>query len=394
MEGLNKDSYERVHEIVKEIFEAMKDQRDINTCKKLLVFLQDDDHLNESFLERMTSEELFMQYYRIRKKRDKEIDVQRLVDELNVRKKRKQYLRKLCITISSIAASVIVFFLWQFLSVDTDEISGEIRSGQEWSCEKPTLILSDGSKLELQGEADKLLDGMDGIKDIDQNRVTYEVSDSINDSVEYNMLIVPSGYTYNVELVDGSEVVLNAGSRLRYPVSGRRGEREVELNGEAYFKIAKSSRPFIVKVADSFVEVYGTEFNVNSDREGDVEVVLVEGRVGFKTEGGNEIILKPNQKCDYHAENGETSVSEVDTREYVAWLNNEFSYEQVPLDYFLKKVSAWYGVHFKYDKKRLEMVKFYVSTKRDIALSDLLLLIEKSTNLEFVRESEYEFTIK
>ncbi|MCQ4872316.1 FecR family protein [Butyricimonas paravirosa] len=394
MEGLKKDSYERVHEIVEEIFEAIKDQRDINTCKKLLDFLQDGDLSDEIFLERMTSEELFMQYDKMRKNRDKEADVQRLVDELNARKKRKLYLRKLRITISSIAASVIIFFMWQFLAVNSDKIPGEILSEQELYCEKPTLILSDGSKLELQGVADKLPDGLDGIRNIDQNSVTYDASDSVGKSVEYNTLIIPSGYTYNVEFVDGTEVVLNAGSRLRYPVTGGGDVREVELNGEAYFKVAKSSRPFIVKMADSFVKVYGTEFNVNNDWEGDVEVVLVEGRVGFKPEGGNEIILKSNQKCDYNSENGETSVNEVNAREYVAWLNNEFSYEQVPLDYFLKKVSAWYGVHFKYDKKRLEMIKFYVSTKRDIALSDLLLLIEKSTNLEFVRESENEFVIK
>lgn len=106
------------------------------------------------------------------------------------------------------------------------------------------------------------------------------------------------------------------------------------------------------------------------------------------------IMLKPNQKCDYNSENREASVSDVDIREYVAWINDEFDYEQVPLDYFLKKVSAWYGVHFSYDKSKIEMIKFYVSTKRDIALSDLLLLIEKSTNLEFVRESEFKYTIK
>lgn len=161
-----------------------------------------------------------MQYDKMRKNRDKEADVQRLVDELNARKKRKLYLRKLRITISSIAASVIIFFMWQFLAVNSDKIPGEILSEQELYCEKPTLILSDGSKLELQGVADKLPDGLDGIRNIDQNSVTYDASDSVGKSVEYNTLIIPSGYTYNVEFVDGTEVVLNAGSRLRYPVTG------------------------------------------------------------------------------------------------------------------------------------------------------------------------------
>lgn len=56
--------------------------------------------------------------------------------------------------------------------------------------------------------------------------------------------------------------------------------REVELDGEAFFKVTKSNHPFIVKTGKSFVKVYGTEFNVNNDPAGDVEVVLVNGSVG------------------------------------------------------------------------------------------------------------------
>ena len=394
MEELNKNRYKCAHEIVEEILQAIKNQRDISTCKKLLDFLQDDVPDNE-FLDRIVSEELFLQYYGKLRKRDKESDARRLVDELNVRTMKKLRLRKLRITISSIAASVvmIVCCMWQFVTVNTEKIPEGRLPEQEFSCDKPTLILSNGLKLELQGEANQLPDGLDGIRNIDQNRVTYEGRDSVQELI-YNTLIVPAGYTYNVELIDGSEVILNAGSRLRYPVAGNGEIREVELNGEAYFKVTKSSLPFIVKMSDSFVKVYGTEFNANNDGEGDIEVVLVKGRVGFKPECGDEVMLKPNQKCDYNSENREASVSDVDIREYVAWINDEFDYEQVPLDYFLKKVSAWYGVHFSYDKSKIEMIKFYVSTKRDIALSDLLLLIEKSTNLEFVRESEFKYTIK
>ena len=250
MEELNKNRYKCAHEIVEEILQAIKNQRDISTCKKLLDFLQDDVPD---------------------------------IDELNVRKMKKLRLRKLRITISSIAASVvmIVCCMWQFVTVNTEKIPEGRLPEQEFSCDKPTLILSNGLKLELQGEANQLPDGLDGIRNIDQNRVTYEGRDSVQELI-YNTLIVPAGYTYNVELIDGSEVILNAGSRLRYPVAGNGEIREVELNGEAYFKVTKSSLPFIVKMSDSFVKVYGTEFNANNDGEGDIEVVLVKGRVGFK----------------------------------------------------------------------------------------------------------------
>lgn len=221
MEELNKNRYKCAHEIVEEILQAIKNQRDISTCKKLLDFLQDDVPDNE-FLDRIVSEELFLQYYGKLRKRDKESDARRLVDELNVRKMKKLRLRKLRITISSIAASVvmIVCCMWQFVTVNTEKIPEGRLPEQEFSCDKPTLILSNGLKLELQGEANQLPDGLDGIRNIDQNRVTYEGRDSVQELI-YNTLIVPAGYTYNVELIDGSEVILNAGSRLRYPVAGK-----------------------------------------------------------------------------------------------------------------------------------------------------------------------------
>ena len=78
--------------------------------------------------------------------------------------------------------------------------------------------------------------------------------------------------------------------------------REVELDGEAFFKVTKSNHPFIVKTGKSFVKVYGTEFNVNNDPAGDVEVVLVNGSVGFNTDNGQELMLCPNQKCEYNSD--------------------------------------------------------------------------------------------
>ncbi len=392
MEELNESRYEKIHEIVEEVLEAMKDKRDMASCERLLDFLQ-DDALDREFLERMASGELFMQYHEKRAARDKEQDVQRLVESLKDRKKKKENARRLLKRISSMAAAVVVlgFCVWQFMDDKTDRPAKIEQPGQHG---KPTLVLNNGLKLELQEAGNELPDERHGIEKVTRERVVYRKAVGANEGVEYNTLIVPAGYSYSVELADGSVVTLNAGSRLKYPVAGISGDREVELDGEAYFKVAKSVHPFIVKMGDTFVKVYGTEFNASKDMEGDIEVVLVEGSVGFHAEAGKEVMLEPNQKCAYNPAGGEVSVSNVDVRGYVAWMNNEFNYEQVPLDYFLKKIAVWYGVQFKYDKAKLETIKFYVSTKRDVPLSDLILLIEKSTNLNFIRESDKVFIIK
>lgn len=392
MKELDKSRYERIHEIVEEVLEAMKDKRDMASCEKLLDFLQDDAPDRE-FLERMASGELFMRYHEKRAARDKRQDVQRLVESLKDRKKKKENTRRWLKRISSVAAAVVVlgFCVWQFMDDGTDRSVDMEQFGQHG---KPVLVLNNGLKLELQEAGNELPGGRHGIEKVTRERLVYRGAVGANEEVEYNTLIVPAGYSYSVELADGSVVTLNAGSRLKYPVAGISGEREVELDGEAYFKVAKSVHPFIVKMGNAFVKVYGTEFNASKDLEGDIEVVLVEGSVGFHAEAGKEVMMEPNQKCDYNPAGGEVRVSNVDVRGYVAWVNNEFNYEQVSLDYFLKKIAVWYGVQFKYDKAKLEPIEFYVSTKRDVPLSDLILLIEKSTSLNFIRESDKVFIIK
>lgn len=392
MEELDKSRYEKIHEIVEEMLGAMKEQRDIASCEKLLDFLQDDVPDRE-FLERMASEELFMQYREKRVARDKQQDVQRLMESLQDRKKKKIYARRLLKRISSVAAAVVVlgFCVWQFMDYKTDRPSKVEQFGQYG---KPILVLNNGLELELQEADNKLIDEYHEIEKVVSDRVVYRKEAGTKEKMEYNMLIVPAGYSYSVELADGSVVTVNAGSRLKYPVAGGNGCREVELDGEAYFKVTKSEYPFIVKMGDAYVKVYGTEFNASKDAGGDIEVVLVKGSVGFRVKEGKEVMLEPSQKCDYNPTGGEVCVSNVDVRGYIAWMNNEFNYEQVPLDYFLKKIAAWYGVQFKYDKAKLEMIKFYVSTKRDVPLSDLFLLIEKSTNLNFIQESDKVFIIK
>lgn len=386
-------AYKKIHEIAEEIQTAIKERRGIVSCKKLLDFLQ-ADLPEEEFLERITSEELFFRYRQMRMVRDREKDVERLIKILNVSKRKEQKRRKFYLRISSVAAAVIVlgFGLWYSEIYRNDRTKRWDRTVTVLQVEKPTLVLSDGSKVVLQEFPDKLPDGQSGIKEITSDRLIYE--QTREKAVEYNTLVVPAGYYYSVKLADGSEITLNAGSRLKYMATGMRGIREVELDGEAYFKVTPSSDPFYVRMGRSSVKVYGTEFNAYSDQAGDIEVVLVKGSVGFQTAEGREVMLEPNQKCDYHPKDGKTEVSDVNISSYVSWMRNEFNYDRVPLDYFLEKVSAWYGVRFQYDREKLKTIEFYVSAKRDMPLSDLLLLIKKGTDLTFVRESDQVFTIK
>jgi transmembrane sensor len=126
--------------------------------------------------------------------------------------------------------------------------------------------------------------------------------------VSYNELIVPMGSRAQFKLSDGTAVTLNAGSRLKYDNNFGIKDRVVELEGEAYFKIATDKeRPFMVKTTHINVLATGTAFNVKAySDDKTIETTLVEGSVSIEEvcdkSNTNVRILKPNQKLTFFKE--------------------------------------------------------------------------------------------
>jgi ferric-dicitrate binding protein FerR (iron transport regulator) len=121
-----------------------------------------------------------------------------------------------------------------------------------------------------------------------------------------NEIIVPKGQRSQVILSDGTKVWVNAGSKLRFPNQFENKVREVWLDGEGYFEVAKdSSKLFYVHTNDLDIKVHGTIFNLKAYSDEDiVETTLVEGLVSFETNNpsmkkGKEIYLEPNHKAIY-----------------------------------------------------------------------------------------------
>ena len=126
---------------------------------------------------------------------------------------------------------------------------------------------------------------------------------------------IPEGYTYifsprgqrtRVVLPDQTKVWLNSESSLRYPVSYNLKTREVQIKGEAFFQVQKNPlKPFLVYANEIKVKVYGTSFNIKAfPNEKNIETTLIEGRLSITTKDkngkyGNEIFLKPNERCIY-----------------------------------------------------------------------------------------------
>ncbi|MDD4639493.1 MAG: FecR domain-containing protein, partial [Bacteroidales bacterium] len=135
------------------------------------------------------------------------------------------------------------------------------------------LILEDGRSVDVNSSNIFEIRATDGIRiqkdsaglDYKPDPESSRKKISTDDKEVYNIIQTSKGMEYPLRLADGTKIYINSGSRLKFPVSFKGKERVVELEGEAFFEVAKdSSRPFVVKSGDVEIRVLGTQFNLKS----------------------------------------------------------------------------------------------------------------------------------
>ena len=144
-----------------------------------------------------------------------------------------------------------------------------------------------------------------------------------------------------IELPDASSVSLNAKSLLAFNKNNWKHEREVELNGEAFFKVAKGSS-FHVITKSGTVTVYGTQFNVKQ-RDNYFEVICYEGLVGV-THNSQETKLNPGDR--FLIIDGKIIAKEKENRTTPSWLNNESQFKSLPFKEVIAEFERQYNVTF------------------------------------------------
>jgi transmembrane sensor len=215
-------------------------------------------------------------------------------------------------------------------------------------------------------------------------------SEGIKYSNALNTIETPRGGQYQVRLPDGSKVWLNAASKLIYPVSfNGRGQRVVELSGEAYFEIFKNKlQPFVVKSKNQEVTVLGTHFNVNSYAdEPDTKTTLLEGSVRI-----NGTILKPNEQAILAG--GKLSVKEVVAVSFTDWKDGQFYFRNEALPSVMRKLARWYNVDIRFQGEIDQTTTFSGVVSKYDHISKVLTLMEKSEGLHFKIEGRTVTVLK
>lgn len=187
-------------------------------------------------------------------------------------------------------------------------------------------------------------------------------------------ITVPAGQRANLELPDGSNVWLNAGTRLQYPASFQKGKREVTLDGEAYFEVEHQEEcPFIVHTHVMDVEVLGTTFNVEaSSARNTFETSLIEGKVKVQSPCDEHlsVILLPAQKTTLS--DGRLVVGSIDDYNVYRWKEGLYCFRDKPFSEIMKDMERYYDLRIDMDASGIADValtgKFRISDGLDYAL--------------------------
>lgn len=273
-------------------------------------------------------------------------------------------IRTLWMTIASVAAIAFIIFL---ISFKLDKATpGSLYEARKQSAEIVVLDEQDHEQV-INGNEIKLASSV---------------------KVERHTVVVPEGKDMKLILADGTQVWLNANSRLIYPTAFKGKNREVELQGEGYFKVTHDAyHPFIVKAGDMLTSVLGTEFNVNAFDQSNPHVTLVEGSVKVssvlthktETQVAGKIIV-PGEDAVLN-EQGKIIVSHVDTDDVACWKDGIQLFNDASLREIVLQLGSWYNVNVVcHDESLLNTHLRYMYNRRNGIEEAIKMLNDISNN--------------
>tara|TARA_R110002050_G_scaffold48356_2_gene112445 strand:- start:17017 stop:18192 length:1176 start_codon:yes stop_codon:yes gene_type:complete len=238
------------------------------------------------------------------------------------------------------------------------------------------IVLKDNViKLELEGGNTQVITAEGAIEIIDSKGMKVGAQEgeslvyknnNIKETLEFNTLKVPYGKRFNLVLSDGTQIVLNAGTSLKYPIQFIKGKnREVYLKGEAFFKVAKDTADsFIVNTNGLDVNVLGTVFNVSAyPEDNSTNTVLTEGSVKIQLKGEEmgvqkPILLKPGHLAAWKKSQKNISINAVDVNDYISWVEGTMVFKSKPFSEILKVLERHYDVYITNNYDFLNDQKF------------------------------------
>lgn len=308
--------------------------------KLLLTYLKDSDNLR---LFKLFIKINFFSIY-VMNKMDKDgiIDIIKgKIKKDQKREKRKKYFFK---TLKYAAIFVAVFSISHFYTlnkINSTEISEVIIPDDD-----EVFIENEKGEIFLIEKTDSIEISNNSYKE--SNRIVYEENILETEKVEFHTITVPYGKRFNLKLSDGTDVYLNSGTLMKYPVSFLPDQtRSVYIEGEAFFNVEKATNSiFEVRSNQIIASVYGTKFNFkNFSEDFSSDIVLVEGSLGISNENSNDInMLSPGYKASIDKEIFNISKSKVNSKIYTSWVDGDVIFRNETFEQIIQKLQRLYNI--------------------------------------------------
>ncbi|HCE58688.1 MAG TPA: hypothetical protein DER09_12890 [Prolixibacteraceae bacterium] len=194
----------------------------------------------------------------------------------------------------------------------------------------------------------------------------------------------PAGMRSHIVLPDGTDLWLNAESKIKYGIPFVRETRQIELSGEGFLKVAKNEEsPFVVTTTNAEIKALGTQFNIKSyPEEETLEVALTEGCVEFTGITGSDIkasaTMKPNDFLSMNKATGKVKLKNKDLTKHVSWVKNVIIFDETTMPEVAKTLERWYGVKVIIADSEINKYRF-TTTFENEPLYRVLELLELSS---------------
>ncbi len=183
-----------------------------------------------------------------------------------------------------------------------------------------------------------------------------------------------------INLSDGSHLLLNSGSTVQFPESFDEKERKISLKGEAFFSVAKDKRPFIILTDNAAVTVLGTKFNVRS-RDGKTQVYVKDGKVNLAQQNLNEagVVLSKGELSSVIKNGVPAPPVAADPDPQLGWIEGKLVFNHTPLPEIVEEIERFYDVEIFLQGNRLEshsLTGSFKSSKIDNVLGMICLALD------------------
>lgn len=305
---------------------------------------------------------------------DEEVAWARVRSNLDLQPKGlRKRTRQEWISIAAVLIFAVTVSYYFFSSYSTEQRETTYGELAENSAIK--LKLADGTSIPLSDN------GVMEIGDTKLNMVDGKlVYQSDNPALNWNTLSVPHKLNLRLVLSDGTEVWMNSASHLRFPFNFNGKAREVYLEGEAYFKVAKDAdRPFIVHANGTEIEVLGTSFNVSSYGDS-VVTSLVEGSV-MNRSTSDSLILRPGFQSVFSPHAG-LKEERFESNRVLSWMQGVHYFENIPLDGISDVVWRWFEVKLIVEDPRLHKLTFTGAIEKNKSLDVFIRHLELTSGIK------------